>query len=330
MTTPRIRIMTLNIGVLLAAMLAAAGARAEQDRPERIPFSVAGGNVAVGFFYAPEGEHAERCRRHERRTEAACSCSKPVLIMLHGESSSHTEFDFAPGFRAAPEIAHQGFPVVALDRVGYGESSHPNGDTLNFTTSAGYVHEVVQTVRNGALGFVPTSVALLGSSAGSYLTIVEAGTYHDVDGVIVGFDTALLQPTVLPVLAANASGWFAQGDYFDYGADFRAQFFYSEPFAVQSIIDLDNATRTLIPRAELQSALANGSGPFRSLISVPVLLLQADSDHIFVPQDDSALFSGSPDVEFVVLDRAGHKAFEHPTSRQAAVHEVVRWLEERL
>ena len=119
--------------------------------------------------------------------------------------------------------------MLALDRVGYGASSHPNGDTLNYTTSAGYVHEVIQQVRGGALGDVPSAIILLGPSAGGDIALVEAGTYHDVDGLIVCSNTSQLQPAIFQV---DFNAWFAQGDYFDFGVDFRTQFFYAAPFAL--------------------------------------------------------------------------------------------------
>ena len=57
--------------------------------------------------------------------------------------------------------------------------------------------------------------------------------------------------------------------------------------------------------------------------------MQAEEDHLFVPEDDSALFSSSPDVSFELLKHAGHKAFTHPTSKEAALHAVERWLASR-
>jgi pimeloyl-ACP methyl ester carboxylesterase len=105
-------------------------------------------------------------------------------------------------------------------------------------------------------------------------------------------------------------------------------FFMLKPWAVESIINLDNATRQLIPRAEIHSALLGASAPFRAQITVPVLLMQADHDTLFMPQNDAALFSSSPDVSFVLLGKAG-KAFLHPTSKTAAVEAIACWIAQR-
>jgi pimeloyl-ACP methyl ester carboxylesterase len=300
-------ILTLTPILTLTLVLCAPSVARAQTQ---VSFTMADGNQVVGFEYAPA---------HGRR-------NRPLLLMIHGASDTHTVFDFFPGFRAAPELSHLGVTVLALDRVGYGASSHPNGDTLDFATSAGYVHQVIQSVRAGALGFTPPAVVLLGPSAGADIAIVEAGTYQDVDGLIVCSNTSELQPALFEV---DVGAWFAQGDYFDFGVDFRTQFFYAAPFAIQFLIDLDNATRSLVPRAEIQSALGNLSAPFRGQVIAPVLLLQADHDAIFVPRDDSALFSASPDVSFRLLTFTGHKIFEHPASHALSVVDIAAWIAQR-
>ncbi|HEY5926692.1 MAG TPA: alpha/beta fold hydrolase [Kofleriaceae bacterium] len=288
-------------------MVASTAASAAEAPPTRIDFALADGNTIAGFVY---GE----------------SATKPLVILIHGASDTHAVFDVAAGYRAARDFAAAGFGVLAIDRVGYGASSRPNGDTLDFATSAGYVHEVVQDVRGGALGFTPPAVVLLAPSAGADIIMVEAATYHDVDGVVVAFNTNQLQPALFEV---DVGAWFAQGPYFDFGVAFRTQFFYAQPWAVEWVIDLDNATRSLVPRAEILSALMGQSAFARALIDVPVLLMQADHDALFVPQNDSALFTSSPDVSFTLLRNAGHKAFSHPTSKHAAVKTVTDWLSSR-
>jgi pimeloyl-ACP methyl ester carboxylesterase len=291
---------------VVVSVLAVGRGAAAASGPAQVRFNLQDGNFIVGYSYEPE---------HAR--------SSAVLVMIHGASDTHTVFDFTPGFEAAPALAQRGLAVLTVDRVGYGASSHPDGDSLTFATSAGYVHEVIQAVRNGALGFVPSAVALLGPSAGGDIALVESGTYHDVDGLIVVSNTSQLQPALFNV---DFNAFFAQGPYFDFGVAFRTDFFYAQPFAVQHIIDLDNATRALVPRAEIGSALAGASAPFRGQVTAPVLLLQADHDAIFIPVDDSALFTSSSDVSYTLLHATGHKSFEHPASHAVIVNDIAGWM----
>lgn len=293
--------------VVLMSVERQSSANGGHHTPRMVEFQLDDGNRMAGYVYN---------KSHHR----------PLVIMVHGASDNHTVFDFAPGYRAARDLANHGFGVLTVDRVGYGASSRPDGDTLDFTTAARHLHEVVQDVRAGALGFTPPEIVLLGPSAGADIIMVEAGTYHDVDGVVICFNTDALQPELFEV---DVNAWFAQGPYFDFGVDFRTSFFYAEPWARRRIIDLDNATRSLVPRAEILSALNAESAPFRDDIDVPVLLMQAEHDALFVPQDDSALFTSSPDVTFELLRRTGHKGFSHPTSKEAAVRTVRRWLNDQ-
>jgi pimeloyl-ACP methyl ester carboxylesterase len=293
----------LIVPLLLVAHGAIAGSF---DEPRRISFPLSDGNRIEGYIYSAD-EH------------------RPVLIMIHGASDTHTVFDFAPGFRAARDLADE-IDVVTIDRVGYGASSHPDGDSLDYATQAAQLHDVIQQVRDGALGFRPRSLLVLGPSVGGDVVLVEAGTYHDVDGAIVCSNTSELQPALFQV---DVDAWFAQGPYFDFGVDFRTTFFYAAQYALQWVIDLDNATRSLVPRAEIESALANEAAPYRSQVSSPVLLMQAAEDALFVPLDDSALFTSSPDVTFTLIPRSGHKMFEHPLAIGPAVETIRRWVLER-
>lgn len=293
--------------VIGAIVVSAHAAYADHlGEPRRISFSLDDGNRIAGYVYSAD-EH------------------RPVLIMIHGASDTHTVFDFAPGFRIARDLADE-IDVVTIDRVGYGESSHPDGDSLDYATQAEQVHEVIQQVRRGALGFRPREVLVLGPSVGGDIVLVEAGTYHDVDGAIVCSNTSELQPALFQV---DVDAWFAQGPYFDFGVDFRTAFFYAAPYALRWVIDLDNATRALVPRAEIESALANEAAPYRGQVSAPVLLMQAAEDALFVPLDDSALFTSSPDVTFRMIQKSGHKMFEHPYAVGPATETVRRWIVER-
>jgi pimeloyl-ACP methyl ester carboxylesterase len=303
----RAAIASFAVAFLAGLASTSADPRALDPAPTTLTFALSDANTMAGYVY---GTSAER----------------PTVIMVHGASDTHSVFDFAPGYSIARTLAKQGYGVLTVDRVGYGASSHPNGDTLDYASQAQHLHEVIVQVRGGALGVIPSTIVVLAPSAGADIAIVEAATYHDVDGVVVCFNSSELQPALF---AVDVGAWFAQGPYFDFGVEFRTSFFYAEPWAVQRIIDLDNATRSLVPRAEIGSALANVAAPFRSQILAPVLLMQASNDELFVPRDDSALFTSSTDVTFELLPHAGHKAFSHPTSKDRAAGTVSSWLADR-
>ena len=136
-------------------------------------------------------------------------------------------------------------------------------------------------------------------------------------------NTSQLQPALFQV---DFNAFFSQGPYFDFGVEFRTDFFYYQPAALPFIVALDNATRALVPRAEIGSALANVAAPFRGQVSSPVLLLQAD--HYGMGRVDLSL-AEVPDVSYRQLHFTGHKSFEHPASHALAVIDIARWVGKR-
>jgi hypothetical protein len=119
--------------------------------------------------------------------------------------------------------------------------------------------------------------------------------------------------------------WFSQGITSTSGL-ISAPVFYTKPWALDSIINLDNTTRQLVPHAEIQSALADVPAPFRAEIKVPLQLVQADHDGL--PKRHRS-FSSSSDVSFDLFHKAGHKAFLHPTSKTPAVEAIACWIKQR-
>src|SRR5262245_7183780 len=78
---------------IVLALALSSPAYADAPAPTRFDFSLSDGNSIAGFVY---GE----------------SESRPLVILIHGASDTHTVFDFAPGFGAARELATQGFGVL--------------------------------------------------------------------------------------------------------------------------------------------------------------------------------------------------------------------------
>lgn len=84
-----------------------------------------------------------------------------------------------------------GYAVLNLDRIGIGRSDHPPAAAITIESNAYVVHQIVQALRGGSLvvpsfGRVRTErVALVGHSLGSLISMQEAATYDDVDGVVL-------------------------------------------------------------------------------------------------------------------------------------------------
>lgn len=109
------------------------------------------------------------------------TAGQTLLVLVHGFTYDHRYWNFpsGPSFVEAAEAA--GYAVLNLDRLEAGYSDRPDGTALGIPQDAFTLHEVIQNIGSGVLsGFKFGKVVLVGHSAGSVLSAVEASTYHDV------------------------------------------------------------------------------------------------------------------------------------------------------
>jgi len=220
---------------------------------------------------------------------------KTVQIALHGSTYSHLYWDwpFEPQLYSYVRWATAaGYAVLNVDRIGIGASDHPPAAAVDIAANAYVVHQIVQALRGGELatpsfGRVRAErVALVGHSLGSLVSIQEAATYGDVDGVAL---TGLTH-NVTPVLGESAVDFYpANLDPLFAGRSIpdgylttlpgKRTIFYNAPFYDPRVFALDERTKETTTTAELATAL-----PALGLsggIHVPVLVVVGDSDLAF-------------------------------------------------
>lgn len=131
-------------------------------------------------------------------------CSPPgattVQVLIPGGTynSSYWDIAYTPDTRSYRKAMNDaGIATLAVDRLGTGRSSKPLSTLVTATAQASAAHEVIKTVRPRF-----DKVVVGGHSIGSAMAMIEAGLYHDVDGVLVTDMTHRMNfITVLPVLA---------------------------------------------------------------------------------------------------------------------------------
>nr|WP_042198179.1 alpha/beta hydrolase [Kibdelosporangium sp. MJ126-NF4] len=114
--------------------------------------------------------------------------AKTVHVLVPGGTYNSTYWDigYSPETRSYRRAMNNaGYATLALDRLGTGRSTIPLSALLTAITEAEVVHEVVQQLRSGARGPKFDKIILGGHSFGSGVAIIEAGTFHDVDGVLI-------------------------------------------------------------------------------------------------------------------------------------------------
>lgn len=113
---------------------------------------------------------------------------QPVQILIHGGTYDHTYYDwpYQPDrYNYVRYMTQRGFTTLNLDRIGYGHSDHPAAASMNFDVAANTTHQIVQYLRQGALGKQFGTVTVNGYSMGGLTAQVEAGKFHDVDALMV-------------------------------------------------------------------------------------------------------------------------------------------------
>jgi pimeloyl-ACP methyl ester carboxylesterase len=276
---------------------------------------------------------------------------KTIQLALHGATYGHLywDFPFQPALYSYMRWATTaGYAVLAVDRIGIGRSDHPPADGITIESNAYVVHQIVQTLRSGTL-VVPSfgrvraqRVALVGHSLGSVISIQEAATYDDVDGVVL----TGISHTVTPALGevsfapANLDPHFAgRGipDGYVTTLPGTRTIFYNAPFYDPRVLAVDEQTKETVTIAELNTAvpaLGLSTG-----IHVPVLVVVGDNDAAFC-NAPTCTASGSlatepsfypPDAcaEAVAIPGAGHVLNLHYQAPLAYVT-VLGWLDRRV
>jgi pimeloyl-ACP methyl ester carboxylesterase len=255
-------------------------------------------------------------------------CNSPtVVVLMHGLSYTKESWDF-PGYSVAQKLAEAGYAVVAIDRLGYGESKLDDGYHVTHEAHADMARQVVEQLRGQ--GFA--HVVLGGHSAGAGTTELEAGLYGGVDAIMaLGWHHR----------PSNQLGQdFFTGDYLRAAQDdyeyflgtpqHRAEMFYTAS-ADPAVVAADTGAAVPTPSGEIFSI---GKQPSRLVvgnIKVPVFLQFGDSDRLFeaqYAQMHAEEFRSAASVTVDVVKDAGH-TFMLTKNGLAGTDRMVEWLRTR-
>ncbi|GAA1029102.1 MULTISPECIES: alpha/beta hydrolase [Amycolatopsis] len=221
--------------------------------------------------------------------------SRTLQVLVPGGTYNSTYYD-PPGlpdsqsFRKAVNSA--GYATLAIDRVGSGRSSKPPSSLLTASSQANAVHHAIQAMRTGAVGSKFGKIVLVGHSLGSATTIIEAATFHDVDGVVItGFTHRVAALTVMPTLTALSPAVLdarmskvagLDPGYLTTLPGTRYAAFHNPGPYDQQVIDEEEANKDLIAPGEIVDAVLIGLVlPYSRQINVPVFLAMGEEDNVF-------------------------------------------------
>lgn len=271
-----------------------------------------------------------------------------VQLLVHGATYNHTYFDFGvvngTNYSYVDAALGAGYAVLAIDRLGDGQSSHPASTDLTFPHTIFTLHEVVQDLRRGAVGPGFDRVMYVGHSFGSAYGVDEAATYSDLDALILTGYGHAISPTYSALGTADSYPAVSDALFADRGLDSgyltsvpgtRAAQHYYGPGADPDVIARDEATKDLLSLSELTSR------PNTSLLTpdirVPVLLLDGDHDVHYCAADaddcssqtvfaseESPFFSAAACLHTFLVPNTGHDLALH---RSAPISDamMLRW-----
>ncbi|ONI85107.1 alpha/beta hydrolase [Saccharothrix sp. ALI-22-I] len=211
-----------------------------------------------------------------------------VQVLIPGATYNSSYWDFPDGkhsFRAAQNAA--GFATFAVDRLGTGGSSRPPAVTLTAFVQADAMHQVVQGLRSGAYGPRFSRVVIGGHSLGAAISAVEAGTYKDVDGVLLTGMTHRVNPTGVAAAFANFRpanldtkfGVLFPLGYLTTAPGTRYDSFHAPGRLVPDVMALEESTKDVFAPTEAVDGLGVAVLlPYSLLINVPVMTAVGSHD----------------------------------------------------
>ena len=293
----------------------------------RIPVQVSGlGTVEIaGWLSAPD------------------AVSHDLLqILVHGANYTHLYWDFPyqpETYSYVRWARERGFATLAIDQLGAGQSSRPQGEKVTNHAIAEALHGVVQAARSsGIAGHVFKRIVLVGHSAGSLASGLESFTYDDADAVVL---TGILGPNTSGIINqepridnmyvpaaedAVLGGRAAMGDreYQTLRPEFRAAVFFRVPPADPALIVLDETLKDT--QANGQWATYGDAAEACGRLRCPTLVVngQYDAFHFkpeteddITPALERAKAIATSNYTFApMVKNMGHNLNQHPGARE--------------
>lgn len=275
-----------------------------------------------------------------------------VQLLVSGATYNHSYWDFPyqPGTYSYVEaMENAGYAVFNYDRLGNGLSDHPLPELLTIEGDAYVLHQIVQDLHAGTVeGHAFPKVLLVGHSLGSAISLDEAETYADINGVMLTGFLHFVDPLVLPeitthLLPADLYPQFqGQGllpGYLTTVSNSRSLLFYYAPNADPQVIATDEATKDTMTESELASFFTISNSPISLDIRVPVLEAVGQYDNIFclgtlsctnstgVWNYESLYFSPQAHLQVIVVPNAGHDLNLQRNASTAWYPQAIHWIQ---
>ncbi|MEU0882954.1 alpha/beta hydrolase [Lentzea sp. NPDC005914] len=245
-----------------------------------------------------------------------------IQVLIPGGTYDRTYWNvgFEPATHSFTQAQNtSGMATLALDRLGTGKSSKPLSALVTAATQAAAVHQVIQTLKPRF-----SKVIVAGHSIGSAMALIEAGTWRDVDGVLVtGFTHKMNYTTVIPVLANMIPAGLDVG-YLTTMPNTRYNSFHKPGPLITGAISYDESTKDVFAATEAVDTILLNTViiPISRNINVPVMLVLGNDTHFCssglplmgsdcsspaaLKADESPFYPSTPSLNTYILNGYGH------------------------
>jgi pimeloyl-ACP methyl ester carboxylesterase len=268
-----------------------------------------------------------------------------VLVPGGTYTGAYWDIPVQPEVRSVRQaMNHEGIATMTVDRIGTGRSSKPLSALVTTVSQAEAVHQVIGNLRPHF-----RKVLIGGHSVGSAIAIAEAGTYRDVDGVLVtGLTNQMNLVSVVPALTnmipvtldPRLGRLGLDPGYLTTAPGMRYDTFHKPGPPNTAVIDYEESTKDVYTAGEAVTTvlLNNVVIPASRAITAPVMSAQSAGDHFCgtpplgsdcssgeaLAASERPFFSNAPRVNGFVLTGYGHCFNFAPNS--AEYHDaVIAW-----
>lgn len=316
---------------------------------------IAGGETALGNYLGGPTEvkgtysiNMMYCQPEVYNAKRA----KTLQFLVHPATMTIEYWDqqTLPGYSWVDYFSKEGYPMLAIDRLGAGQSDHPNPYTevqANLQTSIH--HEIIQKLRTGSISQVGTTkfenIVFIGGSYGSILGNQHAVQYpKDVDAyILTGYtnDDQFLIPIfsartmAVPAAIADPTR-YKELDY-GYLTNLNAEgreFLYSGKWK-KEIFDYDEAVRGTVTVGE--ALTANAGTRVAPDYTGYVHLIVGAEDKVFcgtginnaydvngdctpnghnIPAESASYFPAAKHFDYTIIPETGHITVYHSSVKQ--------------
>jgi len=264
----------------------------------------------------------------------------PLQILIHGIGFDKSYWDFTDATSYTTPIRAAGYDTLAIDRLGCGTSSTPDGrNQVQTATHIEIVRAITLLARNGTLPQVNktyTETVHVGHSYGSIITNGLVTKYPNITSgiVLTGFSAnstwvpqtfsafnAKFANVNAPARFGNRSTRALNNSYLTWSDIYNNELaFFKFPFYNQSVIELDEARKQPVTYGEIIT-LGAGIGPAN--FTGPVQVVNGNNDFIFCGGNCSSTGVATiPSVQSTVAllfpKAANFSAYSAPNTGHAA------------